>query len=80
MFSDEVTSIVTDVTTIIAGLCAMQDFIAYQPVHQVEMQTASVKELPKYRLQLHTPRVAFLCVSYILLSIFILLFSLYAAV
>jgi len=37
----------------------MQDFKAYQPVHQVEMQTASVKEMSKCRLKLHTPYVAF---------------------
>jgi len=38
----------------------MQDFKAYQPIHQVEMQTASVKELSKCRLQLHTPYVGFM--------------------
>jgi len=40
----------------------LQDFKAYQPVHQVEMQTSSVKELSKCRLRLYTPYAAFMLV------------------
>jgi len=37
----------------------VQDYKAYQPVHQVEMQTASIKELSKCRLEFRTHYVSF---------------------
>ena len=36
-------------------LCDSQDFEAGSPIHLIEMKLASVKDIGKNRLQMHTP-------------------------
>lgn len=44
----------------IVGIVSFQDFKSYTPIHRVEMQLASVKEVGRFKLQLYTPHVAFM--------------------
>jgi len=37
----------------------VQDFDSYSPIHQVDLQLASVKDVGRCKLQLQTPQVQF---------------------